>query len=229
MKKIFHNLLSLFFPDLCLACNTRLGENEAHICLECLTLLPKTNYHLQEDNRLESFFAGRFPFRRIAAYAYFVKDGSIQRIIHELKYKRNPKVGHFIGQLCGDNLRGSSFISDIDVIIPVPLHPKRQKQRGYNQSTEICKGMAQILNIPIDNTSLIRTVNNPSQAKSSRFDRWQNVEGIFSVQDGESLHEKHILLVDDVITTGSTLEACARELIGSTNCSVSIFAFGTAN
>lgn len=229
MKNIFHNLLSLFFPDLCLVCQNKLGDKETHVCVGCLSLLPKTNYHLQPDNRLESFFAGRFAFERIAAFAYFVKDGSIQHIIHDLKYGNNPKLGYFIGLLCGEDLRNSNFIEKIDLIIPVPLHPKRKRQRGYNQSEEICKGMSHILNIPVDNTSLIRTVNNPSQTKSSRFERWENVEGIFALTNNNQLDNKHILLVDDVITTGSTIEACVKELSKSTGCTASIFAFGTAN
>lgn len=229
MKKIFHKFLSLFFPDLCLVCGNKLGDSEVHICIECLTLLPKTNYHRQTDNRLENLFAGRFPFQRIVAYAYFVKDGSIQSIIHELKYRHNPEVGQFIGQLCGENIKDSKFIFDVDVLVPVPLHPKRQRQRGYNQSEEICKGMSGILNIPIDCNSLVREVNNPSQTKSSRFDRWENVEGIFAIRDYTAFENKHILLIDDVITTGSTIEACVKELIKCNNCKISVFAFGTAN
>lgn len=229
MKKIFLNFLNLFFPSLCLVCQTKLGHSEEHLCIGCLSLLPKTNYHLQTDNRLESFFAGRFPFKRIGAYAYFVKEGSIQHIVHELKYRHNPKVGHFIGLLCGENIKESDFVSDIDVIVPVPLHPKRQKERGYNQAEEICKGMSHALDIPVDNSSLIRTINNPSQAKSSRFERWDNVEGIFALKNKDNFANKHILLVDDVITTGSTIEACAKELSKATNCTVSVFAFGTAN
>ena len=229
MKKILRNFLHLFFPNLCLVCSSKLGDGETHICIGCLSVLPKTNYHKQTDNRLENFFAGRFPFERIAAYAYFVKDGSIQRIVHELKYKRNPDVGVFAGRLCGENIKGSDFATPIDVIVPVPLHPKRQKQRGYNQSEEICKGMSEVLNIPVNKTSLARTVNNPSQTKSSRFDRWENVDGIFELKDLNAFADKHVMLVDDIITTGSTLEACAKEILKSTNCTVSIFAFGTAN
>lgn len=229
MKNIFRNFLDLFFPELCVVCKNRLAEGEEHICIDCLLLLPKTNFHLQPDNRLEQFFAGRIPFERIAAFAYFIKGGRIQSIIHELKYNRNPDIGIFIGKLSGENLKGSEFINDIDLLVPVPLHPKRQKQRGYNQSMEICRGISEITNIPIDSTTLIRKVNNPSQTKNSRFDRWQNVEDIFTLTNKDCFENKHILLVDDVITTGSTLESCAKEILKAEDVKISIFAIGTAN
>lgn len=229
MKTIFHNFLDLFFPNLCVVCKQRLSEGEQHICTDCLLLLPKTNFHLQPDNRLEQFFAGRFPFQHIAAFAYFVKGGSIQHIIHELKYNRNPHIGRFIGGLCGENIKNSDFISSIDMLVPVPLHPKRQKERGYNQSLEICKGISHITGIPINSDALLRKVNNPSQTKNARFDRWKNVEDIFHVVTPETFANKHILLVDDIITTGSTLESCAKEILKCTNSKISIYSVGTAN
>ena len=229
MMTIFHNFLDLFFPNLCVVCKQRLSEGEQHICTDCLLLLPKTNFHLQPDNRLEQFFAGRFPFQHIAAFAYFVKGGSIQHIIHELKYNRNPHIGRFIGGLCGENIKNSDFISSIDMLVPVPLHPKRQKERGYNQSLEICEGISLITGIPINSDTLLRKVNNPSQTKNARFDRWKNVEDIFHVVTPETFANKHILLVDDIITTGSTLESCAKEILKCTNSKISIYSVGTAN
>ncbi len=229
MKTIFHNFLDLFFPNLCAVCKQRLSEGEQHICTDCLLLIPKTNFHLQSDNRLEHFFAGRFPFQHIAAFAYFVKGGSIQHIIHELKYNRNPHIGRFIGELCGENIKNSDFISSIDILVPVPLHPKRQKERGYNQSLEICEGISHITAIPINSDTLLRKVNNPSQTKNARFDRWKNVEDIFHVVTPETFANKHILLVDDIITTGSTLESCAKEILKCTNSKISIYSVGTAN
>lgn len=229
MRKIIHDFLSLFFPDLCVVCKHRLSEGEQYICTDCLLLLPKTNFHLQPENRLEQFFAGRIPFQRAAAYAYFVKGGSMQHIVHELKYNHNPKIGYFMGELCGENMKGSNFISDIDLLVPVPLHPKREKQRGYNQSYEICKGISAITEVMVDNTTLVRTVNNPSQTKNSRFDRWKNVEDIFSITNPEFFENKHILLVDDVITTGSTLESCAKEILKCKGSKVSIYAVGCAS
>lgn len=228
MRNIFRDLLGLLFPDLCVVCKSRLSEGEQHICTDCLLLLPKTNFHRQPDNRLEQFFAGRIPFHRVAAYAYFVKDGSIQQIIHELKYNRNPLIGYYMGQLGGEDMKGSEFISSVDLLVPIPLHPKREKMRGYNQSYEICRGISERTEIPVDNNTLIRKVNNPSQTKNSRFDRWKNVEDIFSITDKAAFAGKHILLVDDVITTGSTLESCAGEILKCKDCTISIYAIGTA-
>lgn len=229
MKSIFRSFLGLFFPDLCIVCRERLIDGEQHICTDCLLLIPKTNFHLQSDNRLEQFFAGRIPFERAAAFAYFIKGGSLQHIIHELKYKRNPDIGYFMGKLSGDNIKGSDFISSVDLLVPVPLHPKRQKERGYNQSLKICEGISAVTGIPVDAETLVRTVNNPSQTKNSRFDRWKNVEDIFSLANKNTFNNKHLLLVDDVITTGSTIESCVREIVKSDGAKISIFAIGMAN
>lgn len=229
MKNILHSFLSLFFPDLCVVCRERLIDGEQHICTDCLLLLSKTNFHLQADNRLEQFFAGRVPFERAAAFAYFIKGGSLQQIIHELKYKRNPDIGYFMGKLSGENIKGSEFIRSVDFLVPVPLHPKRQKERGYNQSLKVCEGLSEVTGIPVNSETLIRMVNNPSQTKNSRFDRWTNVEDIFSLSDRDTFSNKHILLIDDVITTGSTIESCAKEILKSEGCKISIFAVGTAN
>ncbi|WP_165040954.1 ComF family protein [Dysgonomonas sp. ZJ709] len=228
MRNIFRDFLTLFFPHLCVVCNCRLNESEEHICLNCLSLLPKTNYHNQPNNRLEDFFAGRFPFEHITAFAYFVKGGSIQRVIHELKYRNNPNIGYFIGELYGIDIKYSSFIADIDYLVPVPLHPKRQKQRGYNQSLEIAKGISKQTGIPINSATLIRVINNPSQTKNSRFERWKNVEDIFTINNTDTFKGKHVLLIDDVITTGSTIEACAKEILKSEGAKISILAIGCA-
>lgn len=229
MKSIFRSFLALFFPDLCIVCRERLIDGELHICTDCLLLIPKTSFHLQADNRLEQFFAGRIPFERAAAFAYFIKGGSLQQIVHELKYRRNPDIGYFMGKLSGDNIKGSDFINSVDLLVPVPLHPKRQKERGYNQSLKICEGISAVTGIPVDTESLVRTVNNPSQTKNSRFDRWKNVEDIFSLKNEDIFSNKHVLLVDDVITTGSTIESCVREIVKSDGAKISIFALGMAN
>lgn len=230
MKTIFHNLLDFLFPTLCPGCKNRLTENEKHICLNCINKIPKTNFHLQKDNKLESFFAGRIPFERITAFAHFVKGGVMQPIIHELKYKNNPQLGVFLGELCGADLKGSEFIEGITYIVPIPLHTKRIEERGYNQSLEIAKGISSKTKIPIDDQTVVRTKNNPSQAKSgSRFERWSNVENIFSLTDEENFKDKHILLIDDVLTTGSTIEACAKKILNITDCKISILTIATAH
>lgn len=153
----------------------------------------------------------------------------MQHIIHALKYEYNPQLGVFLGNLCGSNLKGTEFISSVDLLVPVPLHYKRERQRGYNQALEICKGISAQTDIPIDYNTLIRTVNNSSQTKNSRFGRWENVIDIFELANPDAFSNKHILLVDDVITTGSTIESCVKEILKAENVKVSIYAVGVAN
>jgi len=227
VKTLWNDIIGFFFPHLCVICKDKLNENEQFICLDCLVQLPKTNNWLEKDNKPEQFFAGRFPFERIGSFAHFVKGGSMQQIIHELKYRNNPQIGEFIGRICGNELKSSDFLTGIDYIVPVPLHSKRQKQRGYNQSLEVARGISETTGIPVNCDTLIRTINNISQTKNSRFDRWKNVENIFSVNDPEVFKGKHILLIDDVITTGSTLESCAKEVLKCHRSRLSIFALAS--
>lgn len=152
----------------------------------------------------------------------------MQKVVHELKYKNNPGIGLLMGSLFGNDIKDSDPIREIDLIIPIPLHPKRQKQRGYNQSEEIAKGIAEQIGIDLNTTTLVRTVNNPSQTRNNRIERWKNVEDIFSVIDVNILVNKHILLVDDVITTGSTIEACAKELLKCEGIKISIASLAIA-
>mgnify|MGYP001222850634 FL=1 len=226
---IFRNLLDFLFPSLCSSCEKRLAEYEKYICLDCLSKIPRTNYHDEENNKLEEFFAGRIPFERVAVFAHFVKGGTLQPIIHELKYKNNPELGVYLGQLCGDSLNGSKFIESIDFIVPIPLHSKRLKERGYNQAYELSRGIAERTHVNLNDTVVIRSVNNPSQAKSdSREARWANVENIFSLTDTKLFEGKHILLIDDVLTTGSTIEACAKELLKITDIRISVYTLAVA-
>lgn len=228
-KKIFDALLDLFFPGLCVVCDNKLVDGEDFLCLDCLAAIPKTNNNVVKDNRLEQFLAGRFCFERAASFACFVKNGSMQRIIHELKYRNNPQIGEFMGRLCGKDLSGTDFLSDVDCIVPVPLHPKRLKMRGYNQSYELAKGISYKTNIPVWENAVQRVVDNKSQTMNSRFERWKSVENIFSVVNPDVFKGKHALIVDDVITTGSTLESCAREILKCHRSRVSIFALASVD
>jgi len=224
---IISDLLGLFFPDLCSSCEKRLVSEEKHICLTCLNTLPKTGFHTIPDNKLEQVFAGRFPFERIASFAYFVKGGTIQSIIHSLKYKNNPELGTFIGQLCGKELLGSGFLDNIDYIIPVPLHPVREKSRGYNQSQKIAEGLSLVTNVPLCCNTLVRVVNNVSQTKQSKFERWVNMDGVFKLNKPSKLAGKHVLLLDDIITTGSTLESCIKAILSEeTDVKISVYSIG---
>jgi len=228
MKSIFKNFIELFFPTLCPCCQNKLSQGEKYVCLSCLYTLPYTNHLSEENNKLEDFFAGRFPFTRIASLLYFTKGGSTQKIVHEFKYRNNPELAILIGRLCGKKISEYQLANMIDIIVPIPLHKKRLKKRGYNQSFMIAKGIAEVINKPIDTNNLVRKINNPSQTKNSRFERWKNTEGIFEIKKPLAYENKHILLIDDVITTGSTLEVCAKLILKSPNSSISIYSVGSA-
>ncbi|MDR1810805.1 MAG: ComF family protein [Prevotella sp.] len=224
---ILSDLLQLLFPPSCVCCGNRLVNGEKFVCLLCLSAIPKTDFHTKPDNRLEQLMAGRFPFVRMASFAVFVKDGSIQRMIHELKYNHKPELGVFIGRLCASSMQGSVFLRDIDCLVPVPLHPNREKKRGYNQSQKIAEGLSKETGIPVLAGNLVRVIDNVSQTKQSKYERWSNTEGIFAVRDNSLFGEKHILLIDDIITTGSTLESCAKTILkAENNAKISVYSAG---
>ncbi len=203
---------TLFFPNCCIVCGEKLLPSEESICLKCLYKLPKTHNFSEVGNSTETLLAGRFPFERAASFCVFSKEGMFQSIIHQIKYKHKEKLGIAMGRLFGQDLKGSDFIRPIDLILPVPLHPKKQKERGYNQSERIAEGLSEITAISVSRGNLVRTIYNPTQTKLNKTQRWENVKNIFEVINPVEFSGKHVLLVDDIITTGSTLEACAMAL-----------------
>ena len=208
-----NDFISLIYPKICVACGDVLLRNENIICTSCLLHLPKTNFHKYKDNPVSKTFWGRMNIESAAALYYFTKEGNVQNMIHQLKYKGNKEIGIFLGKIYGYDLINSDIFRNIDVIIPVPLHPKKEKKRGFNQSNIFAKGLSLSMNKPVDNLSLIRTYSSETQTKKSRFKRWENVKEIFSLVNSDSLIGKNILLVDDVITTGATIEACGSLLL----------------
>lgn len=229
MSYIWNSFLELFFPRLCVCCKRLLIEQEKHLCLNCLLDIPRTNHWKEDNNQLEIFFAGRFPFVSISSFAYYVKGGLLQKIVRQIKYKGNKRLAIFMGELCGKEIQKSKDkYVDIDYMIPIPLHPKRLKERGYNQSLALSEGISSQTGIKISCDNLIRIINNPSQTKNSRFERWQNTKGIFDIKNKNIYKNKHVLLIDDVVTTGSTLEICAKLLLSCENCRVSIYTLGSA-
>lgn len=224
----FADFFNLLYPDLCLVCGENLLKNEQQICLSCLTAIPKTNYHLLADNPIEKRFWGKVPVYRGTAFFFFQKGSPFQKLLHALKYKGNKEIGERMGKYAAVDLLDSPDFKSVDVIIPVPLHPTKYKKRGYNQSEWIGKGLSEILEKPQDTTTLIRVKENATQTKKSVFERYENTEGIFELSDKNTFSGKHVLLVDDVLTTGSTLEACIKALMQSDNIKISIFTLAVA-
>jgi ComF family protein len=219
---LWDDFISLLFPRLCYGCGNHLLRNEKLICTECYVLIPRTNYHLKTDNPVARLFWGRCMIEKAASFSYYTKDSRIKKLIHHLKYKGIREVGFELGKIYALSLKASGFLDGIDLIIPVPLHPSKRKKRGFNQSEYISSGISEISGVPLDTFSLIRCKSSDTQTKKSRYTRWTNVEGIFKVTDQERLKDCHVLLVDDVITTGSTLEACANEILKIENTKVSV-------
>ena len=208
-----HDFISLFFPQLCATCGKNLFKSESTICTQCFYHLPYTNFHLDDENRVVRQLYGRIPFESAAAFLYFAKGSKVQNLIHGLKYNNKPEIGTRLGEMYGQKLKAIEKFKEIDLILPVPLHPKRLKKRGYNQSEYFAMGLSNSLEIPLRSDILVRPVATSTQTQKSRFSRFENMKDVFSISNSELLQGKHVLLVDDVLTTGATVEACALELL----------------
>lgn len=223
------NLADLFYPRLCLACQEKLVSAETSICIRCDYKLTPTDYHSTNPNPVLERFWGRVDLEHATTAYTFNKGGLLQRLIHQLKYENKPQIGIELGQMYGSLLKDSLPYSTVDYIIPVPLHPKKKHLRGYNQAAMIAKGLAFSMEKKWSSDYLIRTDNTETQTQKSRLDRFANVENAFGVNNKAEIEGKHLLLVDDVITTGATLEACAQTLLQVDNVKISIMAIALAN
>ncbi len=219
---MFQSVLNLFFPKACAGCNSILLSDEKVICTSCRHEIPLTNHHKTLNNEVFNKFYGRIDLEFAAAMFYFHKKGIVQEMIHKLKYKGHQEIGQLIGDWYAEELKSITEIKSVDYIIPVPLHKKRLKERGYNQITTFGKTLSTNLNIPFNDSILVRNVYSKTQTKKTFLGRSEVIESVFGVSFDESHHNKHFLLIDDVITTGSTLEACCRELIKIPGAKVSI-------
>lgn len=224
MFDLWDDVISLLLPRICHGCGNQLLRNEKVICTGCYVLIPKTNFHLSPENPVEKLFWGRCVIERAAAFSYYTRDSRIRRMIHHLKYRGASEIGTELGRIYGNSLKNSDFLKGIDLIIPVPLHPSKKRQRGYNQSDLISMGISDASGIPVGTDILKRTTVTGTQTRKSRYDRWTNVNDIFRVTCPQRLEGKHVLIVDDVITTGSTIEACANEILKEENTKVSVAA-----
>ena len=207
------DFVSLLFPELCAACRETLMANEHLICTACRYNLPFTNFHLQADNIVARQFWGKIPLEAAYAMCYFTKGGSIQNLMHQFKYKGMQQIGNLLGNMAGDQLNKNPIFASVDMVIPVPLHKTRMRQRGYNQSACFAEGLAQKLPAVVEVDNLVRKTATETQTHRSRFARFENMQEVFAVINPERLINKHVLLVDDIVTTGSTLEACAVQLL----------------
>jgi ComF family protein len=220
--------VELFYPRLCLVCGEKLISSEDYICLKCLLHLPRTNYHNTAENPMEQLFYGRVRVERATAYFDFKKGSSYQKILHYLKYRGMKELGEYMGAQFATEIRDSDLLQSIDLICPVPLHPKKERKRGYNQSQHIAIGLSEKSGIPVDNRSLVRKQFSSTQTRKTRWERWENVESIFEVANPEAFEGKHVLLIDDVVTTGATLEACAATILKHCQAKISILTLAIA-
>lgn len=218
----FSDFFALFFPELCSACGKGLFKNESTICTSCIYNLPHTDFHNDNENRVAKQLWGRFPFTQATSFVYFQKGGLVQKAMHQLKYNYSPQTGFKLGELYAHQLKLSENWIKPDLIVPVPLHPRKLKERGYNQSESIANGMGSVLNIEVNVRTLLRSVDTKTQTKKSRFARFENLESAFIIEDQNKFHGKHVLLVDDVVTTGATLEACSLTLLKVPNLQISV-------
>ncbi len=221
------DLYNLLLPDLCAACDTPLVGDEKVICLKCYYDLPRTHFASCRDNPVARLFWGRVPVENASAYFRYQKGSRFQGLVQSLKYMDRKDIGRELGRLMGLELKHSPF-AGTDMILPVPLHKSKQLRRGYNQCDPICEGLSCTLGIPYYAGLLERPLASVSQTSKSRYARWTNVEGIFRVKDPEILSGRHVLLVDDVVTTGSTLEACSNAILGIEGTRVSIATMAVA-
>jgi len=227
-KQVAGDIISLFYPRVCLACGNTLFRNEEILCFSCLYHLPKTNFHFEEDNPVARQFWGKINFASAASCYYFTKGSKVQHLIHQLKYKGYKEIGAYIGKLYGLELMKSPGFNSITSVIPVPLHPRKEAKRGFNQAEWFAKGLAASMKTELDKTTLIRATSSETQTRKSRFNRWENVKEIFRIEDIGRQAGKHVLLVDDVITTGSTLEAAGHSLLQVPGIKISVASIACA-
>lgn len=225
---LWDDFVKLIYPAYCLACEQSLVKGEETICTNCRATLPRTHFHLDPVNPVATRFYGLTPIERVLPYLHFSRKGIVQKLLHQLKYKKHPEIGQILGKIYGYELHKAGVLTDIDLIIPVPLHPLKQKQRGYNQAMAFAEGLSEATGLPITEEGLVRTRYTETQTKKGKASRWQNVNEVFHVDPVPLLQGKHVLLVDDVVTTGATASVCAQKLLdaGSQKVSLAFIAAG---
>lgn len=228
LKLYWESFFALFFPNYCCACGKYISNNEGLLCIKCFCELPKTNYHTYKDNPVAKIFWGRVEIQAATSYMHFVKGSKYSRMMYLFKYEGQKQVGVQLGRFFGADLYDSWLFKDVDIIIPVPLHKRKQRKRGFNQSECIARGLSKSMHREVVCDNLVRNEFTKTQTRKSRIDRWKNVSGKFRVKSPGALKDMHILLVDDVVTTGATIEACAQELLKVQGVRVSVVTLAKA-
>ena len=222
IKQYANDFVHLFYPHVCIGCGSDVIETAQTLCAQCFAALPVTDYFLYANNPVEHLFAGRIIVQSAGSAFYFTKKSLLQNVLHEIKYKGNKEAGLFVGKQMGIALQQSNRFEDIDMIVPMPLNSKRLQQRGYNQATLLAKGISSIIQKPVHEHIVFRRMNTETQTGKNRADRWQNMQAVFAVKQKEAIEGKHVLLVDDIITTGATLEACGEIILSIPDTKLSI-------
>lgn len=219
---MFNAILNLFFPKVCYACSHLLTDNEHHICTSCRHNLPVTNFHFENNNTVEKVFYGRVKIEQATALLKFEKKGIVQQLLHNLKYRGHEIIGEVLGKWLGNELKTIEAYNNIDVVIPVPLHKNKLRKRGYNQVAKFGIEISKALDATYIDNVLIKTTATKTQVFKKRISRWNNANEIFTITNTALIEGKHILLVDDIITTGATIEACVNMLTKAKNIKISV-------
>lgn len=221
LKEMKDAVLHLLFPHICTGCGSDILHEESVLCMRCIDAMPETNFELHSNNPVEKTFWGRLPLAGATAQFYFTKESLMQHLMHQFKYKHNKDLGLQFGRIMGEQLKKSGRF-EVDALIPLPLFPAKEKRRGYNQATVLCEGIAEAMKIPVLDKIISRPQHTETQTKKGRIERWKNMEGKFILADADAIKNRHLLLVDDVVTTGATLEACGNELLKAENVRLSL-------
>lgn len=222
LKRYFNDLSALFFAQTCAGCDAPLVDGEKLICTSCWYHLPDTHAHVDQQNSGARQLWGRVRIEAVASYWYFREASRVKRIIHHLKYRNRPEIGTAVGIRYGAVLADTAPFNQADIIVPVPLHPKKLRERGYNQSVFFAKGLASSMQLPMAEHGIVRRRATASQTRKNRYERYENMLKTFEATDANAIAGLHVLLVDDVLTTGATLEACASTLLESGAAKVSV-------
>lgn len=222
LAKIINEINNILLPRVCFGCNARLFRGEHILCAVCRHDVPLTDHNFLQENAVDRIFYGRIPIKKAASFTFFSKNGLVKNLLHWLKYKNQEQIGTFLGEWCGANLANDPNLEHIDVVIPVPLHTKKLKKRGYNQVAKFAQEVAKSLQVAYRDDLLVKTINTKTQTKKDRQLRWESSKEAFQLNPASPFQYKHVLLVDDVITTGATIESCAHVLMQRNDIEVSV-------